>query len=68
MELAVDFGADKEYSELKRAGSSRLDTNSIGATPLVTLIKQLAARPQIRSFSLTSAKALMLHLEECRHE
>ena len=52
--LLAAYYADKEYSELKRAGPIRLDSQSIGATPLVTLIKQLAARPSIRSFSLMS--------------
>ena len=52
--LLAAYYADKEYSELKGAGPIRVDTESIGATPLVTLIKQLAARPSIRSFSLVS--------------
>ncbi len=55
--LLAAYYADKEYAELKRAGPIRLDTDAIGATPLVTLIKQLAARPAIRSFSLTSNAA-----------
>ena len=55
--LLAAYYADKEYSELKRAGPIRLDTDSIGNTPLVTLIKQLASRPSIRSFSLTSKAA-----------
>ncbi|MXW47833.1 MAG: pyruvate carboxylase subunit B, partial [Gammaproteobacteria bacterium] len=48
--LLAAYYADKEYSELKRAGPIRLDTDSIGATPLTTLIKQLASRPSIRAF------------------
>ena len=40
--LLAAYYPDKEYSELKRAGPIRLDTDSIGNTPLVTLIKQLA--------------------------
>ncbi len=55
--LLAAYYADKEYSELKRAGPIRLDTDSIGATPLTTLIKQLASRPSIRAFSLSSNSA-----------
>ena len=55
--LLAAYYPEKEYSELKRAGPIRLDTDSIGNTPLVTLIKQLASRPSIRSFSLTSKAA-----------
>ncbi|MYI88741.1 MAG: pyruvate carboxylase subunit B [Gammaproteobacteria bacterium] len=55
--LFAAYYADKEYSELKRAGPIRLDTDSIGATPLTTLIKQLASRPSIRAFSLSSNSA-----------
>ena len=51
--LLAAYYADREYSELKRAGPIRLDTDSIGATPLTTLIKQLASRPSIRAFSLS---------------
>ncbi len=55
--LLAAYYADKEYSELKRAGPIPLDTDSIGATPLVTLIKQLASSPSIRSFSLSGEAA-----------
>ena len=55
--LLAAYYADREYSELKRAGPIRLDTDSISAAPLTTLIKQLASRPSIRAFSLSSNSA-----------
>ena len=49
--LAVYY-ADKEYSALKSEGPIRLDSVSNGSSPLTTLIKELASRPSIQSFSL----------------
>ena len=55
--LLAAFYADKEYSELKRAGPIRVDVSSFGSTPLVTLIKELASRRSIGAFSLKSVSA-----------
>ncbi len=52
--LLAAFYADKEYSALKEAGPIRLDTSTLGSTPLITLIKELASRKSIRAFSLSS--------------
>ena len=50
--LLAAFYADKEYSALKSEGPIRLDSVSNGSSPLTTLIKELASRPSIQSFSL----------------
>ncbi len=50
--LLAAYYAEKEYSELKKAGPIRVDSVNMGNTPLTTLIKELASRPSIRSFSL----------------
>ena len=50
--LLAAYYAEKEYSELKKAGPIRLDSVNMGNTPLTTLIRELASRPSIRSFSL----------------
>ena len=50
--LLAAFYADKEYSALKSEGPIRLDSISNGSSPLTTLIKELASRPSIQSFSL----------------
>ena len=52
--LLAAFYADKEYSALKAKGPIRIDTPTLGTTPLITLIKELASRRTIRSFSLSS--------------
>ena len=55
--LLAAFYADREYSALKEAGPIRLDTSTLGSTPLITLIKELAGRKSIRAFSLNSSSA-----------
>ncbi len=50
--LAAFYDA-REYAALKAAGS--IDTDySLAATPLVTLVKEIAARPAIKSIHLTA--------------
>ena len=55
--LLAAFYADKEYSALKQAGPIRLDSTNLGSTPLVTLIKELASRPSVRSIKINSMSA-----------
>ncbi len=55
--LLAAFYADKEYSALKGEGPIRLDSTSVASSPLTTLIKELASRPSIRSFSLKAKTA-----------
>ncbi|MEL6220131.1 MAG: pyruvate carboxylase subunit B [Pseudomonadota bacterium] len=49
--LLAAFYDDKEYQALKAAGPIRRDY-PLGPTPIVTLVKELAARPSIRSFQI----------------
>ena len=55
--LLAAFYTDKEYSALKQAGPIRLDSTNLGSTPLVTLIKELASRPSVRSIKINSMSA-----------
>lgn len=55
--LLAAFYAEKEYSALKGEGPIRLDSTSVAGSPLTTLIKELASRPSIRSFSLKTKTA-----------
>ncbi|MDE0310074.1 MAG: pyruvate carboxylase subunit B [Acidiferrobacterales bacterium] len=55
--LLAAFYAEKEYSALKGAGPIRLDSTSVTGSPLTTLIRELASRPSIRSFSLKAKTA-----------
>ena len=50
--LLAAFYADKEYTALKGEGPIRLDSPSVASSPLTTLIKELASRRSIRSFSI----------------
>ena len=50
--LLAAFYADKEYTALKGEGPIRLDSPSVANSPLTTLIKELASRRSIRSFSI----------------
>lgn len=50
--LLAAFYDDGEYSALKAAGPIRTDY-PLGPTPIVTLVREIAARPDIRSFQVT---------------
>ena len=50
--LLAAFYAEKEYTALKGEGPIRLDSSSVASSPLTTLIKELASRRSIRSFSI----------------
>lgn len=47
--LLAAFYSDREYRALKAAGPIKTDY-PLGATPLVTLLREVALRPDIRSF------------------
>ncbi len=55
--LLAAYYSDKEYSALKQAGPIPLDAH-FGSSPIVTLVKELASRPNIESFSV---KAQSIH-------
>ena len=55
--LLAAFYNDKEYSALKSEGPIRLDSTSTASPPLTTLIKELASRPSVHSFSLKTTTA-----------
>ena len=50
--LLAAFYDDGEYSALKAAGPIRTDY-PLGPTPIVTLVREIAARPDIRSVQVT---------------
>jgi oxaloacetate decarboxylase alpha subunit len=50
--LLAAFYDDGEYRALKAAGPIRTDY-PLGPTPIVTLVREIAARPDIRSFQVT---------------
>jgi oxaloacetate decarboxylase alpha subunit len=47
--LLAAFYSDREYKALKAAGPIKVDY-PLASTPLITLIKEIALRPSIRSF------------------
>jgi oxaloacetate decarboxylase alpha subunit len=47
--LLAAFYSDREYKTLKAAGPIKVDY-PLASTPLITLIKEIALRPGIRSF------------------
>ena len=49
--LLAAFYDDTQYSALKAAGPIKTEY-SLAASPLVTLVKELAARPKVKGFSL----------------
>jgi oxaloacetate decarboxylase alpha subunit len=51
--LLMAFYNDTEYNALKAAGPIATDY-PLAATPLLTLVKEVAARPDIRSFHFVS--------------
>ena len=55
--LLAAFYSDGQYKALKAAGPIKTDY-PLAATPLVTLLKEIALRPSIRSFHLIKRPAL----------
>jgi oxaloacetate decarboxylase alpha subunit len=53
--LLAAYYKHKEYNALKEAGPIQTDY-PLASTPLLTLVKELAKRPDIRSFQLKNRK------------
>jgi oxaloacetate decarboxylase alpha subunit len=54
--LLAAFYSDSEYKALKAAGSVRTDY-PLASTPLLTLVKEIARRPDIKSFHFVERRA-----------
>ncbi|HET7381670.1 MAG TPA: hypothetical protein VFJ59_03670, partial [Pseudolabrys sp.] len=54
--LLAAFYPDTEYKALKAAGSIKTDY-PLASTPIVTLAKEIALRPDIKSFHLVCRSA-----------
>ena len=63
--LLAAFYSDGQYKALKAAGPIKTDY-PLAATPLVTLLKEIALRPSIRSFHLIQRPQLAAH-DHTRH-
>jgi oxaloacetate decarboxylase alpha subunit len=56
--LLAAFYSDREFKALKAAGTIEVDY-PLASTPLVTLLKEIALRPSIRSFHLIRRPAMV---------
>jgi oxaloacetate decarboxylase alpha subunit len=54
--LLAAFYSDSEYKALKAAGPIKTEY-PLAATPLLTLVKEIALRPDIKSFHFIQRKA-----------